>query len=119
LFESEVAADELNERIAVSRWLLKSNRLLAADEEVEFIASRSGEMYHVDRLPDSLLDMIVETVSLRIESADWLLDLICGPGSDFESLVLFVGCEFLSWSQTGATIAKFIDTVYVDRINLT
>jgi hypothetical protein len=113
LFEFELSGEELNERTAVSRLVLKSNRLLSIDEEIEFIASRFDQIESVDGLPLSLLELILESLSLRIESEDWLFDFICGLGSDFESLIRYVRCEFLSGTGT----AKFIDSISVDRID--
>jgi hypothetical protein len=40
LFEFELSGEDLNERNAVARLLLKSNRLLSVDAEVEYIAFR-------------------------------------------------------------------------------
>jgi hypothetical protein len=113
LFEFELSGEELNERNAVSRLVVKSKRLLSIDEEIEFIASRFDQIEGLDSLPLSLLEIILESFSLRIESEDWLLDFICGLESDFENLIRYVRCEFLS----GTGIAKFIDSVSVDRID--
>jgi hypothetical protein len=85
LFEFELSGEDLNERNAVAHLLLKPNRLLSIDEEVEFIAFRLDEIESLDRLPPSLLEIVLECVSLRIETEDWLLELICGLGSEYES----------------------------------
>jgi hypothetical protein len=113
LFEFELSGEDLNERNAVSRLLIKSNRLLSIDEEVAFIASRLDEIESLNRLPPSLLEIVLESVSLRIETEDWLLELICGLGSEYDFLIRYVRCEFLS----PAGIDKFIETVDVERID--
>jgi hypothetical protein len=112
LFDFAFGGD-LNQRNAVSRLLLKSNRFLPIDEEVEFIAFRLEEIEGLGRLPPSLLEIVLESSSLRIESEDWLLDLIWGLGNEYESLIRCIRCEFLS--RRG--IEKFIEAITLDRID--
>jgi hypothetical protein len=113
LAECQLGGHDLNSRNAVSRLLVASNRLLPIDDEVEFIASRLDEIESLDRLPPSLLEIVLESVSLRIETEDWLLELICGLGNGYEFLIRYVRCEFLS----SAGIDRFIEAVEVERID--
>jgi hypothetical protein len=68
LFEFELSGEELNEANAVSRLIRKSGRLLGINEEVEFIASRLDEIESLDQLSPLLLEIILESVSRRIET---------------------------------------------------
>jgi hypothetical protein len=113
LFEFSLCGAELNRRNAVSRLLSNSNRFMDIGEQVEFIASRLDEIRSLDRLPLSVLEIILESGSLRIQSEDWLLDFIRGLGDGFENLIRYVRCEFLS----GTGVAKFIETVSLERID--
>jgi hypothetical protein len=113
LFEFAISGEDLNAQNAVSRLLLKSSRVLTIDEEVEFIASHLDEIESLGRLSPSLLEIVLESTSLQIESEDWLLELICGLGSEYENLIRYVRCEFLS----SGGIDKFIEAVALDQID--
>jgi hypothetical protein len=113
LFEFQLSGEDLTVANAVARLLLKSDRLLPIDGEVEFIASRLDEIDSLDRLSLVLLEIILESRSLRIETEDWLLDLICGLGSEYENLIGYVRCEFLS----AIGIAKFVETIEIEQIH--
>jgi hypothetical protein len=112
LFEDE----EITKANVVSRLKLKSGLSLDFSCELSFIASHLYEFERniLEEVGVALCEMILSSECLVIENEDSLLKMIVSSGHEYDYLLCYVDCQYL----TDSGICEYIDTISIENITL-
>jgi hypothetical protein len=117
LLDYRLGSGPINCDNAVGRLRAKAECLLDFDEELHFVASRFYDVHHRDEIPVDLLEEILASPHLKVETENSLMEFLDGFEHDGRrdglSLLHHVHCEYL----TGTALSTYLDAIFPDSIN--